>query len=129
MAFSYFDQFSQMPAKFMNMEPFMAATGITTRLYSDIARENLKAMNELMQCSVEQLQGLSNARGLEEVVSVQSKAINKATPQLFQHAQQVLDLMMASATEYSKLYEKNFAKTTGQTEKTHLKEVKHDAKK
>ena len=128
MATSYFDQLSQNPNKFMNMEPVFAFNGITTRLYSELARENIQMMTELMQCGVEQMQGLSHARGFEEVMNVQSKTMAKATPQIIEHAQHMLDAMMTSATEYSKLFEKNVGKVC-QVQTKAMQEVKDKVEK
>lgn len=123
MAFSYFDQLSQNTNKFVNIEPMIEFNGITTRLYSEIARENLKMMNELMQCGVEQLQGLSHARGLEEVLSIHSKTMAKAAPQLFQHTQQILDTLVESAGEYSRIFEKGIQKAS-QTQEKYVRDIK-----
>lgn len=118
---SYFEQFTKTPFQGFqgmpglqgsHMDTLIEMNGITSRLYSELARQNLKVMNELVQYGVEEMQGLSQARGLDEILSVLSQGAAKASPTVFQHAQRVLDTLLTSASDYNRLFEENMAKTT-----------------
>lgn len=112
---NYFEQFSKsspFQGQGNHMEQLIEWNGITTRLYSELARKNLKVMNELVQCGVEEMQGLSQARGIEEVLRVLSQSASKTSPTIFQHAQSVLDTLLSTASEYNRLIEEGAAKTS-----------------
>lgn len=121
--FAYFEQFTKTPLQGFqgfqgsNMDAIIEMNGITTRLCSELARQNLKMMNELVQCNVEEMQGLSQARGMEEVLSVISQSAAKTSPAVFQHAQRVLDTLLSTASDYNQLIEEGMQKTTKATEK------------
>jgi len=99
----------------MSMEPLMELNGITTRMCTDIARQNLKTMNDIMQCHAEQMQGMSHARGMEDMINAYSRWCAKVSAPLTQHTQNVLDTMLESASEYSKWWEKGLHHMSQQT--------------
>jgi phasin family protein len=120
---NYFEQWPK--AKNFSLEPIMELNGITTKLCSEIAKENFQAMNEWMQSMTEHTQNLSRVKGIEEFMELQSRFASKTTPQICQHAQHVLDTMMESASEYNKWFEKGFSEFSKESkvmqEKVHEK--------
>lgn len=123
MATSIFEQWSQ-AGKF-SLEPMLEFSQIAMRLCGDISKENMKAFNELMQNNTEQLQSLCQAKGLEDVMAIQSRWAAKTGPQFYQHAQHVLDRMLESASECSKLVEKGMHQYSKDAAKNFAEATKH----
>lgn len=113
---SYFEQFSKSPFQSMQgnpMEALVELNNITTRLCSELARQNLKMMTDLVQCSVEEMQELSQTRGeMVETCHVLSKGAAKVSPTIFQHAHGVLDTLSIAAADYTHLMEENMVKAS-----------------
>ncbi len=65
-----FDQLFKSNQSFL--QPMLELNHIAMRLYGDVARENLKVINELAVCHAEQLQQLSQAKRFEEVMEIQA---------------------------------------------------------
>lgn len=98
MASPMFDQWSQTHK--ISLAPILELSNITTRLCGTICRQNLDALNRLAQNGQEQLQGLSQAKGLEGLMQTQAKLVASTTPLMFQHAEELLNTFIDSATEY-----------------------------
>lgn len=104
MSHSFYDQWSQ--ASQTSLSPWLEFNNITYRLYGDLSRQNLKIINELMQCYTEAIQECSHARGLDEILSAQSRIATKSSSNLAQHAQHIWDTFLESSTQYQKWMEK-----------------------
>jgi len=101
-------------------------------LCGDLARQNLRGMNELAQCGAEQLQGLSHAKGLEEAMNVQGRCAAKMIPQLFQHAQNNLEVVLRGASAYGDWFSKEanqFSKAGQQGHKPMSMHEEHSSKR
>lgn len=105
MATSPFNPWTQ--ANKFDLEPLTELNGITSMLYGEMIRQNMKTVNEYMQCYAEHLQGLSHAKGIDDVMILQSRWVSKTSSQLFQHSQKMLDILLASSTEYSNWFKKS----------------------
>lgn len=105
MASSIFDQWSQTHK--VSLAPIFELNDITTRLCGTICRQNLEVMNRIAQSSQEQLQGLAQVKSIDGAVQSQTRWFAVATPQMFQHAEEVLNTLMDSATEYQTWFESN----------------------
>lgn len=101
---SMFDKWPQ--AASFSLEPFLEFNKISTNIYSKIARENLQAVNELMQCNTELMQGLSHIKRFDEVMNVQAHWIQKVMPIFFEHTKHRTEIMMESVSEYQQLLTK-----------------------
>ncbi|MBI2791592.1 MAG: phasin family protein [Gammaproteobacteria bacterium] len=108
MSASMFDQWPQANQSFL--EPLIELNNINMRIYGDVARENIKAMNDLVLCHAEQVQQLSQAKKLEEVMAIQANLITNASKPLNTYAQHMLNTMLESASIYSKWLEKGYQK-------------------
>lgn len=104
MATPNYHQWSQVNK--LSLGPLMELNGITLRLLGDLTRENLTALNEVIQGNAQHLHDVSHAKGLEEAMSLQSRYVSKMGPRMFEHAQNVLDTMLDSANEYQHWLEK-----------------------
>jgi hypothetical protein len=106
---SMFDQWSQ-PHR-ASFGPVVASitelNRITTQACGELFRQNLKAMTLLAQSSQEQLQDLSQVKGIDGALQLQKQWLEKATPQVLKHAEEVLDTVLESATEYQAWMENN----------------------
>ncbi|MCS5710219.1 phasin family protein [Candidatus Berkiella aquae] len=91
-------------------EPLMSFHHLTTHLGSEIVRRQMNIMNDLMQCSAEQMHQLSHAKGMDEIVATHTRFIAKSSPKLMGHAQDTLDCFLDGATQYRKLLENTFVK-------------------
>jgi hypothetical protein len=112
---SYFEQFSKnayqgFPGS--HMETLIEMNGITTRLYSELTRQNLRLINRVMQCGFEEMQDLTQARGFDDALKVMSQSASKISPPILEHAQSVMDALINTAGEYNRLLEEGMAKTT-----------------
>ena len=125
MTSSVFDQWSQY-SKF-SLAPLLELNGITTRLCVELARQNIKVMNELMKSNSEQLNEMSHAKSLPDVMQAQTQWTNKTMPQLVEHAQVMLDAYVDGASEYCKWLEKGVSHFQNQAE-TATQESKHQEK-
>lgn len=124
MSASMFDQWPQANQSFL--EPLIELNNINMRIYGDVARENIKAMNDLVLCHAEQVQQLSQAKKLEEIMAIQANLITNASKPLNTYAQHMLNTMLESASIYSKWLEKGYQKA----QKTqHLPQEKHKGDK
>lgn len=129
MSTPYNDQWSQSTKNLF--EPLIELNSITTRMCSELARENLKAIHDLMQSSAEHMQGLSHVRGFEDVMSVQARAVANITPKVYQYSQQILDTVMEGISEYNKFFERSMfhavkeAKTMQEKTYHEVKNMKH----
>ncbi len=104
MATSIFEQWPQTGK--LSLEPMFEFGNITMRLCGDITRENMKAFSELLQTNTEQMQNLSQVKGMDDVFSAQARWAAKTTPQVYQHMQHIMDMILESTSECSKLLEK-----------------------
>lgn len=102
---SMFDQWTQ--SQRVSLAPFLELNSITTRLCGELTRQNLKVINSLAQASQDQLQALASARGVNDVLQCQSQWMEEAVPQALGHAEQWLDTMLESASEYRDWFETN----------------------
>lgn len=106
---SMFDQWSQ-PQK-ASFGPVISSitelNRITTQACAELFRQNLKAMTMLAQSSQEQLHDLSEVKGFDGALQLQKQWFEKATPQVLKHAEEVLDTVLESATEYQAWMENN----------------------
>src|ERR1700722_18620188 len=84
---AWFEQWQQQ-SKF-SLAPMMEFQAITTRLLGELARQNLKTLNALAQCATEQMQDLSHAKGVDDVVHSQARSASRAAPEVYEHAQKV----------------------------------------
>ena len=89
----------------LSLRPLIELNGITTRMYGEITRENLNALNEIFQGNTQHAHDISHAKGLEEIISVNSKYASKMAPRMFEHAQHVLDTLLESANQYQSWFE------------------------
>jgi len=105
---NHFEHWPQMGK--MSFGPMMELNGITTRLCSEIARENLQAINEWMHTVTEHTQNLSQAKGLEEVLALQARFASQTAPHICQHTQHVMETVMEGMAEYRKCFEKGMEK-------------------
>lgn len=99
-----FDQWAQ-PNRF-SWGPFAEWQEITTQLCGDCARKHVQAMSELMRTNSEHWQNLCHAKGLEEVIDMQSQYMQKAAPALLEHAQGMIAMWMKGAQAYQAWFEK-----------------------
>ncbi|MBN9286656.1 MAG: hypothetical protein BGO43_10880 [Gammaproteobacteria bacterium 39-13] len=93
------------------IEPMMAFNQVTARLYTDITRENIKAMTEFMHLQTEHMQRLGHMRKMEDVLNLQAEWMEKMAP-LGEHAQHIMDLMLQGAEDYSRCFEKGLQQAT-----------------
>lgn len=105
MSSTYHEQWSQNSK--LAFAPILELGGITSNMCSELARHNLRMMNEMMQASAEQMQNLSRAKGLEEALRINSQYTAKIAPQMLHNAQYVLDTMLDSANQYQQWFEKS----------------------
>lgn len=103
MASTMFDQWSQTHK--VSLAPILELSNITTRLCGTICRQNLDVMNRLAQSNQEQLQGLSQAKSIDGLVQSQAKLLASTTPLMIQHAEEILNTVMDSASEYQNWFE------------------------
>jgi len=103
------------PQAKMSLEPYIEFNAITTRICGELARQNLKLMNELMQCSADQMQGMSHARDFEAVSSGYTRWCTRIAPQLTEHGQKVMDTMLTAVAEYNKWWEKELQRFSEHT--------------
>jgi hypothetical protein len=105
---------------------------INMRLYGDVARENIKAINDLVLCHAEHVQQLSQAKKLEEVMAIQADLITNVSKPLNTYAQHMLNAMLESASIYSKWMEKGYQKAQkaqSLPQEKHKEHEKHRAEK
>lgn len=79
---------------------------VATEVSNNLMRHQWRALNDLMQCSTEQWQQLSRARGMEEIIASQSRFIAKTSPKLLSYAQDTLDCLNDAASQYRKIVTK-----------------------
>ncbi|MBS0288490.1 MAG: phasin family protein [Proteobacteria bacterium] len=112
MSVSMFDQFFKANQAFNFFEPIFELNKITMRLYGDAAKEQTKAINELLRCHAEQLQQLSHAKRWEEIMEIQANwAANAASP-LNELTQAMIESCMNMNSHYAKWLEKGFQKAS-----------------
>lgn len=87
------------------IEPFLAINQITARLCTDIAQENIKTMTKLIQLQSEYMQRLGQVKKMEDTLNLQAEWMEKMAP-LGEHAQHIVDIMLQSAEDYSRCFEK-----------------------
>lgn len=97
--------FEQLPMMGNFMSSIMAFNKITAELIGEIAKEQMKAQQALMKKQSEHLHNLSQAKAMEEVMSLQADYLQKISPELLSHGQNIIDSMLLSMGEYAKLME------------------------
>jgi len=90
------------------MDNLKAFNELATQLGSEIVRQQFKALNDLTQSCAEQMQQLSMAKGIDDVMATHSRFVAKSSPKFVAHAQDTLDALMNGALQYRKLLEKAF---------------------
>jgi phasin family protein len=105
MSVSQFDQWTQSGKHFY--EPMVELNKINAHLCSEIARENVKAMSEFIQCNTQNLQSISSAKQFEDAMNNQVKNAADMSQRMGQHAQRIFDILLESTQEYGKWFEKS----------------------
>lgn len=101
-----FDQWSKQSAK-VSLAPILELNSITTKLCAELFKQNIQAITELAQTGQEHLQTLAKAKGLDDALQTQTKFIAESTPQALKHAEQLIDTVLGSASEYREWFEHN----------------------
>lgn len=103
---NYFEHWPQLGKD--SFEPWMEMNGITSRTMSELTRANLEAINEWMQCFSEHTHNLSRAKGIEEMMSLQTGFTSKIARDMCQCTQQNIEAIMQGMTECKKCFEKGW---------------------
>lgn len=90
-----------------SLGPLLELNNVTTRLYGELMRENLRAASEFAQSSQEQFKALSQAKDLKEIVQVQGQWISDIAPHAIKQTEKLLDMVLHFASEYRECYESN----------------------
>jgi hypothetical protein len=105
-----FDQWPQAQKSYLG--PMLEFHAITTRFCGDIARENVKVLNELVLCHSEHLKQLSQAEKLQDMAQINADLATKTSEPLNEYAQHMIDMMLENASNYSKWLEQGIQTAT-----------------
>lgn len=79
---------------------------VATEVSNNLIRHQWRALSDLFQCSTEQWQQLSRARGMDEIITSQSRFIAQSSPKFLSYAQDTLDCLNDAALQYRKIVTK-----------------------
>lgn len=97
MANLFFDPFSA--DSHVKLESIFELNAISTRIWSEMARQGLQVSNDWIKSSGDHIQNLSKTKGVEEVVSLNTQWLKKMAPNAIEHAQMGLDTVMEGIQE------------------------------
>ncbi len=118
---SMYDQLLNPPSAFL--APLLALNEMTMRLYGEVSKEQIRVINELLLCHAEQLQELSQAKKVEQMVQIQGEFMAKAAGPLNAYAQHMIDALLEGNAGYAKWLEESIKQNT-QAFKETIKEGK-----
>lgn len=100
------------------MSPFafngslFAFNELATQWGNEMLRQHFKALNDFAQVSADQMHQLSMAKGLDDVMAMQSRFLAKSSPKFLGYTQDSVDFMMNGAMQYRQWLEKAFMPNT-----------------
>ncbi|MGE3320334.1 MAG: phasin family protein [Candidatus Berkiella sp.] len=86
----------------------LAFNDLATQWGNEMLRQQFKALNDVAQLSADQMHQLSMAKGLDDVMAIQSRFMAKSSPKFLGYMQDNVDFMMNGAAQYRKMLEKAF---------------------
>ncbi len=96
------------------MEAMKELGEINTNAMSSLTQRQMDMMNLYMQGGAKQLETLTEAKGAQDIVAVQSKAFTEFNEKLVENARQTVDDITKVKDQLSTWAEKNIQKATEQ---------------
>ncbi len=121
MAASMYDQMMNPHKTFLGQ--LLAFNEMAMRIYGEAGKEQIKVMNELLLCHAKQIQDLSHAKKLDQMMDVYAQGLSNVATPLNDYAQYMIDAVLECNANYSKWLENNY-----QQHSQILKETVKDAK-